>query len=413
MQTATASEPVDSIRSSDITAPGSIHFRGYIRELDGLRAVGLLLVLTDHFLPQGFSYLLFQLGNLGWIAIDSFFVMSGLLITGILLDTRERPNYFSTYYARRALRILPLYYAVLLAWYAIIRFTNHGIDYANMIQYWGSPAWLTFYAGNIRQAIVGMPTVNLGYTLVLAYAPLWSLQVEEQFYLIFPLAVAFLNPRRLRLFLIAGIVCSPLLRLLGYLWHPGNPFLQYTQLPTHCEGIALGGLIALRLRSGPWKVSRALLTALTALFLGGACAGSVLSTWGTYDQAWSTVWNRLVGYSISAAGCACLILWLLCFRESVYTAWLRVAPLRYLGKISYGVYLLHPLALWMVLELGKKGFIHFHQNDWRYVILAVVSSVALASISWKFFETPLLRIKDRIRYDRSKPMLTESAEVSA
>ena len=379
------------------------NFRGHIPELDGLRAVGLSLVLIDHFWPEGLSYIVFQLGNLGWIAMDSFFVMSGFLITGILLDSRNKPTYYSTYYIRRALRIFPLYYAILILWWIIGRFTNYGIDYRSLIQNWGSPAWFVFYAGNIREAIVGFPPKLLGY------APLWSLQVEEQFYLLFPLVVAFMRREHLRRLLIAAVFLSPVLRIAGYLWQPNNPFLQYVQLPTHCDGLALGALIAIRFRSGPWQISKPALTLWTAVLLGAAALGSILSTWGTRNQAWGSQWDRLPGYSISSLACACLILWLVTFRGSRYTAWLRTAPLQYLGKISYGVYLLHPFALWTVIELGKKRFIHFHKDDPRYFIGAVVLSLTYAAISWHFFERPLLRIKDRFSYNRVKVTPVEVA----
>jgi len=404
MEVLAATEPQELKLSGAVVQPSpapAINFRGYIAELDGLRAIGLCLVLIDHFWLEGFSYAIFQLGNMGWIAMDSFFVMSGLLITGILLDSREKPNYFSTYYARRSLRIFPLYYAVLLVWWAIGRFTNYGLDAANMLQNWGSPLWFVFYAGNLREAAVGFPPKLLGY------APLWSLQVEEQFYLLFPLAVFLLRRDHLRRLLITAIVLSPILRVAGYLWQPTNPFLQYVQLPTHCEGIALGALIAIRLRRGPWRISRPLLAAATAVLLAIAAAGSVLSTWGTRNQAWGSNWDRLAGYSVSSLGCACLVLWLVCYRGSAYTRWLRIPPFRYLGKISYGVYMLHPIALWIVIELSKKRIVHFHKDDWRYVAAATILSLAFAAISWHFFESPLLKLKDRISHNRGKIVVAE------
>lgn len=389
-------------QSSTVSAPGQVNFRGYIAEFDGLRALGLSLVLLDHFSLNSFPGYLFQLGNAGWIAMDSFFVMSGFLITGILLDSREKPRYFSNYYARRALRIFPLYYAVLLAWWFILRHANGGQDYRTFLHYWGSPAWFTFYLGNIRQAMVTIAPNTIGSAAGWAYAPLWSLQVEEQFYLLFPLAIAWMRLDHLRCLLIAAAVCSPLFRCALYLWQPDNPYLQYVLLPTHCEGIALGALIAIRFRSGPWKISKKLITVVTALLLAGACVGSVWSTWGTRNQAWGSLWDRLAGYSISSLACACLILWLICFRGSKYTQWMRMQPLRYLGKTSYGIYLLHPLALWAILELAKKHVLYFHKNDWRYVAYGIGLSLIFASASWFFFERPFLQLKDRFTNNRGK-----------
>lgn len=391
-------------------APFQPNFRGHIAELDGLRAVGLSLVLIDHFWPEGLSRLVFQLGNAGWIAMDSFFVMSGVLITGILLDSRDKPKYFSTYYARRSLRIFPLYYTVLALWWIIGKFTNYGLYYQGILKNWGSPAWFVFYAGNIHEAFVGFPPkLLLGNVLAFGYAPLWSLQIEEQFYLLFPLLVAFMRRDHLRRLLIVAVFLSPALRFAGYLWRPDNPFLQYVQLPTHCDGLALGALMAIRFRSGPWNVSKPILTALTVILLTAAVAGSLVSTWGTHDQAWSTAWDRVPGYSISSAGCACLVLWLISFRGSNYTAWMRIAPLQYLGKISYGVYLLHPIALWTIFELIKKGLVHFHKNDPRYFLAAVAVSLIYATISWQFFEKPLLGLKKRFSYNRGKMSVPDAA----
>jgi peptidoglycan/LPS O-acetylase OafA/YrhL len=389
-------------QSTTMSAPGQVKFRGYIAEFDGLRAFGLSLVMLDHFSLTTFPGYLFQLGNLGWIAMDSFFVMSGFLITGILFDSREKPNFFSTYYARRSLRIFPLYYAVLLAWWLILRHANFGNDLRSMHRYWGSPMWFTFYLGNIRQAMVIFSPNKIGAAAIWAYAPLWSLQIEEQFYLLFPLAIAWMRRDHLRRLLIAAIVCSPVIRCLLYLWQPDNPYLQYVLLPTHCEGIALGALIAMRFRSGPWEIPRKPLSILTGLLLAAACVGSVWSTWGTRNQAWGSVWDRLAGYSISSLACACLILWLICFRGSVYTRWMRIPPLRYLGRISYGVYLLHPLALWTILELSKKGLLHFQPNDWRYVVFGIGLSLIFASASWYCFERPFLQLKERISNYRGK-----------
>jgi peptidoglycan/LPS O-acetylase OafA/YrhL len=379
------------------------NLRGHIVEFDGLRAVGLSLVLLDHFWVDGLPNLGFQLGNLGWIAMDSFFVLSGLLITGILLDSREKPDYFKTYYVRRTLRIFPLYYTMLLIWYLILRLTNNGIGYKAMIHTWGSPMWFTFYAASIHEMFVGNPDRQIGVA-VLAYAPLWSLQIEEQFYLLFPMAVAWLRKEHLRWILIGAIVMSPILRVITYFAIPNNPYFQYVELPCHCEGLALGALMAIRFRSGPWEISKLWLTFWTTVLLGGACAGSILSTWGTHNQGWGSHWDRTAGYSISSAGCACLVLWLICFRDSKYTQWLRLAPLRYLGKISYGVYLLHPLAMWVILELIKKRLIHYHKDDPLFVIEGIGLSLVFAAVSWQFFESPILKLKDRVTRSRG-PML--------
>jgi len=377
-----------------VSAPSQVSFRGYIVELDAMRALGLCLVLICHFWPRNLSEVVFQLGQLGWIAMDSFFVMSGFLITGILLDSREKPNYYGAYYARRALRIFPLYYLILIAWYCISRFTDHGRTYYNLVQQWGSPAWFTFYVGNIRAAIVGK------WPTVFGYAPLWSLQVEEQYYLLFPFVVAWMKREHLRRLLIAAVILSPVFRVLSFLWLPDNLLLQYVLLPCHCEGLALGGLIAIRFRSGPWNIPKVKLAIWTFVLLGFTVISSIVSIWGATDPSRSSRWDRLAGYSLSSAGCACLVLLLICLRGSSYTRWMRIAPLQYLGKISYGVYLLHPIAFWIMVELSKKRILHFHKDDPLWFVETVGLSLALAALSWELFETPFLRLKDRFSKNR-------------
>ena len=395
-----------SQQSITVTPPSSIKYRGHIAELDAMRAIGLCMVLTNHFWMRALSEVVFQIGELGWIAMDSFFVMSGFLITGILLDTKDKPNYFSTYYARRALRIFPLYYLTLILWYGISRYTNYGIGYRDLLAHWGSPAWFAFYLGNVKAAMVGK------WPSIFGYAPLWSLQVEEQYYLLFPLAVAFMKRENLRRLLIAAVILAPVCRIATFLWNPENLLVQYVLLPCHCEGLALGGLIAIRFRSGPWEIHKKKLAIWTFVILGFTCVSSIVSTWHATDPSRSSVWDRLVGYSISSAGCACLVLLLICLRGSKYTKWMRIEPLQYLGKISYGVYLWHPIAYWIMQELNKKHVLRFHKNDPLWFIEAVGVSLALAAVSWEVFETPFLKLKDKIPSARNvAPPVTAMPQV--
>jgi peptidoglycan/LPS O-acetylase OafA/YrhL len=371
-------------------------FRGHIAELDGLRAYGSMIVLLNHFWPKSLSIAIWHLGQMGWIAMDSFFVLSGFLITGILIDSRNKPDYYRTYYRRRALRIFPLYYVVLALLIFQIRFRHGGVEYKYLIAHWGSPAWFLFYLGNIKTAIAN------SWTHVLGFSPLWSLQIEEQFYLLFPFAVRWLRLENLRRLLLAAVCISPIVRVLFYLWHPGNPFLQYVLLPSRFDGLALGGLIAIRYRMGPWKIPKITLPVVGVVLLGIACAGSVLSTPTRLDEAWSSPFNRLAGYSISSAGCACLILWLIQNRGAAYTAWLRLAPVQYVGKISYGIYLLHLIALGTINGLGKHFSFLAAPGLPRFFAL-IFLSIGYASVSWYLLERPLLRLKDCVSRPRGVP----------
>lgn len=230
---------------------------------------------------------------------------------------------------------------------------------------------------------------------VVAYAPLWSLQIEEQFYLLFPLAIQWMPLERLSRLLWSLVFLSPLLRVFFYLWNPNNPVTQYALLPCHMEGLALGALIAVRFRSGPWKIPAFRVGVLTAALLSSAFIGSLLSTPLWVQQAWSSPFNRLAGYSLSSWGSAGLVLWLIQMRGSRYTRLLRAAPIRYVAKISYGLYLLHQLALRGVRWTGRFGH-RLDPHGFPQVVLLVVMSLAMASLSWYLLESPLLRLKDRL-----------------
>src|SRR5438309_6845821 len=179
-----------------------------ISELDGLRGFAILMVLFFHYfesapLPRYAA----AAGQMTWTAIDLFFVLSGFLIGGILLDARQSPNYFSTFYCRRAFRILPLYAALLLA-YAILRPTVAGDWFAFQVTSVPLVAFLTF-TQNFWMAVPANFGGGAGIT--------WSLAIEEQFYLLAPLVVRCLNRRGLLRVLITVVVGAPLLRLL-ILW---------------------------------------------------------------------------------------------------------------------------------------------------------------------------------------------------
>ncbi len=166
-------------------------YTGKIREIEGLRGIAILLVTIHHFWPhtEGGSFArLAPLAHLGWIGVDLFFVISGFLIGGILLDTKCQPGFFRNFYARRVLRIFPLYYALVVSLFVLIPVSQsliHGVGYwqSEFIQQSGSPLWYACYLGNVRESITG---VEPAYCL----APLWSVSIEEQFYLFSPLLIS-------------------------------------------------------------------------------------------------------------------------------------------------------------------------------------------------------------------------------
>ena len=369
-------------------SPGEI-FRGHIPELDGLRAVGMAIVLLNHTWSQDMSILIWHLKLKAWIAMDSFFVLSGFLIAGILLDTRSNPDYYRSYYIRRSLRIFPLYYCVISFLTLVAVFWHGGTPYRLLVAEWGSPAWFFVYLGNFRAATAGCwPTVP-------GFIPLWSLQIEEQFYLVFPFIVRHLRLETLWRALWVMVFLSLVARVGLFLWNPHNPYLQLVLLPCHMEGLALGVLIAIRFRRGPWQVAKGRLTALTVVLLAATVIGSAWSNASKSPEEWATPFNRTVGYSLSSVACACLLLWLIHFRGSKWTRLLRIRPVQFLGKISYGIYLFH-------MPVWTAGYAVCHALGWSLLyesfpgVAAVTAlSILCASASWYLLERPLLRLKDR------------------
>jgi peptidoglycan/LPS O-acetylase OafA/YrhL len=364
-------------------------FRGYISEFDGLRAIGMAMVLSTHLWPEHRLSFLFNITQMNWFAMDCFFALSGFLIAGILLDSRERKTYFSTFYVRRSLRIFPLYYAVLLF------ITAHLIVpypwYSTFTHRWASPLWFFFYLGNLPTAVLGRwpPTWEFSH--------LWSLQVEEQFYLLLPLAIRYLTGRALKYVLWAMVFLCPLLRVFFYLAAPDNPHPQFVLLVCRMDSLALGALIALRYRLGTWQIARRPLTILVCVSVG---AFFTVASLGGFD--WHSGLNRTVGLTLSAWASALVVLWLICYRNSRFTKYLRLPPLLYFGRISYGVYLIHiPLIAFLDATSRKMGWQGF--QGFPRLFIGAGAAIAVASLSWYFFEKPILSLKDRFTESKLKP----------
>jgi peptidoglycan/LPS O-acetylase OafA/YrhL len=368
-------------------------FRGHIAELDAIRAFGMLWVVLAHFWPSERLRPMYDVWQLGWSAMDAFFVLSGFLVAGILLDTRERPGFFRNFYIRRALRILPLYYLVITALTVAALIHDGGESYRKMADTWGSPAWFFAYVGNIPLAARGAQPPIAGFI------PLWSLQIEEQFYLLFPWMVYHLRVSRLRRLLWAMVVVSPILRIVFYFAIPDNAFPQQVLLPCRMEGFALGGLIAIRFRQGDWNIDTRRLGWL-ALGLLALTVGLGASTAGT--QYGASPFNRTLGNSISSFGWACLVVWLIVMRGSARTGWLRNPAVQYFATISYGVYLIHfPVgSLVQVID----GIPAAEPLGFAHLLIVMALSIAAAAVSWHLLEAPMLRLKDRLAPGGRTPM---------
>lgn len=354
-----------------------------ILELDGLRALAIIPVILHHSWPKGHwsSFV----GESGWMGVDLFFVLSGYLITGILLNTVRGKHGYRNFLARRSLRIFPLYYLCLGLFTAVAVFRSDHASWEAM-KAWGGVGWFFVYLGNFRAAWMNhLPPV-------LSFATLWSLQVEEQFYLFFPLAVALLSTENLKRFLVGCAVAAPVLRSAMVLFAPHSAVAGYALMPCRMDALAMGGLLAVAFRSGaPPRASHARLS-----FLIGAAAAAGIFLAALRHQPDATAydpWMRSVGYSAVDFTCAALLCWVLVSPANALSGILRRRALVYTGQIAYGLYLLHEPASWA----ARKFLGNIETHSPLSVPITMAASFAAAALSWRFFESPFLAWKQRFQ----------------
>lgn len=356
---------------------------GRIPELDGLRGIAILLVLLFHFAPSSGPLTAFiRVYQMGWIGVDLFFVLSGFLITGILLDTAGKPAYYRTFLVRRSLRIFPLYYAALLLACAAFYLPGE-IRWREFLEQHGG-WWFAAYLGNFY-------VVHLNaWPAVPMLIPLWSLQVEEQFYLSYPLLVAFCRRATLKRVLQGMIAAGLLLRVLVTSLAPENITAAYVLMPCRMDVLAMGGWVAIALRDrDAWLQDRRI--GAVSLACG---AGFGVIWWFGGGTPWSP-WMRTVGYSLLDIAFTGVLIVLVAWPPSVLTRMCRNPLLVWIGTVSYGLYLLHLLAGELVRRFVEPalGVEPLTSTD---MVLCIAGAMLLAGISWRWFESPILRLRDRM-----------------
>jgi peptidoglycan/LPS O-acetylase OafA/YrhL len=357
-------------------ATTSFFVPGYIPQFDGVRGVAVLMVLIGH---SGFLEQLPHTGMLEYarFSVDSYFVLSGFLITGILLDSKGSEHYFRNFYARRAVRIWPLYYLVLLLVFVVEPLFAPAMR-ATVASIW--PAF-AFYVQNL--------IYHDAYPFGLAAT--WSLAVEEQFYITWPLLIFLLKKRTLTIVLFSLFVVSLSLRLGFYFRGAASGFVhQYTF--SRLDAITFGSLAALWIRSPSCTLFRWRKCSHQFLFIGAS--GMVLARILMHRN------SSVVGYTFLGIMYTGLIGLLLVSdtRSSLLGRSFSARWLRYMGRISYGIYLLHyPLFTFWARFINSGNFLP--SNPVARNLLAFGGQIAMAtmagSISWHFFEEPILRFKGR------------------
>jgi peptidoglycan/LPS O-acetylase OafA/YrhL len=344
---------------------------GFIPALDGLRGIAILAVLLFHLgIPQC---------SLGWAGVELFFVISGFLITRILLKTREDTKYFTNFYYRRTLRIFPIYYMVLIG-YTIVALFAPG----------GGSRTLPFYYIYLQT----IPQLHSQFTDLPILSHTWSLAIEEQFYLVWPVAVFLLKGGKLLVAILVMIAAGLILRFLGL--GCDNPFLVDGWLGVQLDSLAAGSLVAYSTRVFQRdKIQHRL---LIAFLLGTVCLMAIVGSVGTSvfwsPKIWCRAWyGPLV---VSAMACAFAGAVGLVAIEHRPMRWLKARFLTGWGKISYGVYLFHPFIFLLVDTFAHDLFPRKTYLVSATIIAAKLSmTYVVALVSWQLVERPISRLKDR------------------
>lgn len=360
--------------------------------LDGLRAIAILLVFATHS----------DLFEFGWVGVQLFFVLSGFLITGILLDMKASlptRDYFIKFYGRRFLRIFPLYYFYL----ALMTVVALGLISADF-----RPGPMQIFLDQVNYAVLYVydffyrarwfePSQFLDH--------FWSLSVEEQFYIVWPLLILLVSQNQLKRLFVSFIVLAIAFRVLlyvGYLsgsssWVFREPFgLVVYALPfSHLDAFALGAYIS---RYTIWRPRAqlfflalfvpALGFAATYLTTGSIGPVSALGYNSSLENGYEFIWAQTLLNYLFAVLIYCVV------HEKVFVRFLEMPWLRYLGKISYGMYVYH-LALiwftWILLEERLEG----GMASWIKVGISLSATILVSTLSYSILERPILNLKDR------------------
>ena len=346
----------------------------HIPVLDGIRGTAILAVLVYHLVGHyrliyeaiGLASLAINFGQKG---VDLFFVLSGLLITGILIDSQNSQNRWKNFFVRRALRIFPLYYVTIIVVYNLFPSVFHTTGISK------HQAWLWVYLQNFGKCLGLCPD----------FGHFWSLAVEEQFYLIWPFLVwRFRTPRNVLTLCIVTIVTAFAIRLCL----ANSESFPASILFTRMDALAGGGVLACYLRlddANSVELRRHCLRTTLITSLAGGPAYLILS--GTGHGL-----LQAIKFSMFTALFTGLVGWALTLNHRHLVArTLRSGPLHWLGKYSYALYVFHPFLMTAVDHFGGKAT--SIRRELVYLCIVAIGSGFLARLSWVLLESPALSLK--------------------
>jgi peptidoglycan/LPS O-acetylase OafA/YrhL len=382
--------------------PAQPSLRSHMPGLDGLRGCALLLVLTAHFyfLTQGATQpadrFIFHFRESGWFALDVFFVMSGFLITGILLDSKSRPHFFRNFYVRRFLRIFPIYYAALVAIFIILPRLNI-VDPSGVADLVAVQKWYWSYLTNFLVSTTREPPNSL-----VAYTRhLWSLAVEEQYYMIWPLVVYSCSRRRLVQICLALVAAALLFRCTGVALGM-HPRALYVLTFSRMDSLATGSLLAVLVRQPGWLATlrRWSWPAVGTVAAMGATVIAVTGELSAFRPGMQSV-----GYTIVAIGAAGLVLIAATADHTTRLGRFLSHPIMMqLGTYSYATYVTHTF-VYLIIQRQFPGLMRLPLvagYGWpaslaRMVVL-MAASISVGLLSWHMYEKHFLKLKEYFAY---------------
>jgi peptidoglycan/LPS O-acetylase OafA/YrhL len=386
------------IRPTQSIVPFQAAKRFYRPELDSLRFFAFLAVFLFHvtprdpvayshysFVPRSLVPWICGIAGAGAFGVDLFFALSAYLITGILLREKAVRGHIDVkaFYARRILRIWPLYFLFIGIAAAIPIW-----DHAQKLP-WPYVAGYLLLAGNWVYAFRGLPAS--------VAIPLWSISIEEQFYLFWPPILRRITRRKLVYVVIALLVLANLARIALVAAHASGAAIEYNTF-ARIDPIALGILVACVLGDRSPRLSPSvrlglILAALFTLALIGAYAHL------NAPRSLAPVMGTLVGRPLVALASGVM---LVAFIGATGPARILTSRgLVYLGKISYGLYVYHMAGVLIAEHILRNNATGGHRGA---ALLGFLLAIAFSAISYRWFESPFLRLKDRFAIIRSRPV---------
>ncbi|PCE62611.1 acyltransferase family protein [Sediminicola luteus] len=357
----------------------------YYKNLDGLRAIAALMVVLFHFFQNlEFETTLMSsiksLSVFGRSGVDLFFVLSGFLITRILLANKDKANYFRNFYGRRTLRIFPLYYFFLFLYYFV-----KPIITSTEIPSIEHQVYFYLYLQNILQTF-SIDFVGPGH--------FWSLAIEEHFYLFWPLLIYFFNKNILKKVIVFSIALALILRC--YFLIKGYDPYYFTL--TRIDGLTIGAFISIMEIQGKIKYNHNTRHGILSLFIL-----TLTLALGKLNQSLGLSIYPIVKYSLFGFGYFHLILFIITLRPRSYLNGLFASkPLIFMGRISYGLYVYQFFALDIAAYLARNRVNLFFE-----FILSIFLLVFFATLSYYLFEVRFLKLKSYFQNSKKLSVITK------